>query len=335
MKANKSQKNKLTDTFGRLHDYLRISLTERCSMRCFYCMPEEGIPLGDSSRIMNKDEVFALAKTFVDFGIYKIRLTGGEPLVCRDAAAIISKLAELPVELAITTNGVLVDKFIDVFKKSGLRNINISLDSLQKEKFNQITRRNYFDKVMSNIQLLLKEDFHLKLNTVIIRNTNEEEIIDFVEWTRNTSVHIRFIEFMPFDSNKWKRNKVVSYQEILERVESVYPIEKLQDSPHSTSKSFKVKSFIGTFAVISSVTSPFCESCNRLRLTADGKLRNCLFASNEFDLLTPFREGQNINALIEKVVKDKAEQLGGLPEFQKEKMLLSNLSDRSMVKIGG
>lgn len=298
-------------------------------------MPAGGIPLGDSQKIMKKDEVLALAKTFVDFGVKKIRLTGGEPLVCRDAPEIISELAKLPVELSITTNGVLVDKFMDIFKQSGLRHVNISIDSLQKDKFNRITRRNYFDKVISNIHLLLKNDFHLKFNTVVIRNENEDEILDFVEWTRNTPVHIRFIEFMPFDGNKWQWDKVVPYKEIIEIIENVYPIEKLQDTPHSTSKSYCVKDFLGTFAVISSVTSPFCKSCNRLRLTADGKLRNCLFATSDTDLLTPFRKGENIYPIIRMVLKDKKEKLGGLPEFQNESMLLSKLSDRSMTKIGG
>ena len=189
----------LTDQFGRVHDYLRISLTERCNLRCFYCMPEDGIVLRPRSNFMTKTELLSIAKTYVGLGVKKIRLTGGEPLVRSDAKEIIEELGKLPIELAITSNGVLIDKFIDTFKTANLKAINISLDSLKEEKLNAITRRNYFKTIISNIKLLIRENFHVKINAVIIKGTNDDEINDFIEFTKDNNVHFRFIEFMPFD----------------------------------------------------------------------------------------------------------------------------------------
>ncbi|NQY68871.1 MAG: GTP 3',8-cyclase MoaA [Flavobacteriales bacterium] len=325
----------LKDTFGRTHDYLRISLTEKCSMRCFYCMPAEGIPLGDASKIMKKDEVIDIAQTFVDLGVKKIRLTGGEPLVCKHAAEIIEALGKMPVELAITTNAAHIDKFMDSFKKASLRNINISMDSLSEEKFNQITRRKLYKDVRNNIELLKSEGYTIKINVVVMRGVNDDEIIDFVEWTRDEPIHIRFIEFMPFDGNNWNWEKVFGYKEITDKVSNVYSIKKLVDNEHSTSKAYRVDGFKGTFSIISSVTNPFCGSCNRLRLTADGKIKNCLFGVEELDLLTAHRNGESIESIIMQSVANKEKQCGGLPEFQNEEEIVKNLSKRSMIRIGG
>ncbi|MCH7536092.1 MAG: radical SAM protein, partial [Bacteroidetes bacterium] len=290
---------------------------------------------GDASHIMKPDEVIDIAKTFVDLGVKKIRLTGGEPLVCKHAGEIISALSKLPVELAITTNGVHVDNFIDVFKTAGLSNVNISIDSLNEEKFNQITRRNYFQQVISNINLMMKEGFTLKINVVVMRGVNDDEIVDFVEWTRDTPIHVRFIEFMPFDGNNWNWEKVYGYKEIIDNVSNVYPFEKLIDGPNSTSKAYQVDGFKGTFAVISSVTNPFCSTCNRIRLTADGKIKNCLFGTEELDLLTSHRNQQDIQSIILQSIENKKKQCGGLPEFQNEEEIIKNISKRSMIRIGG
>ena len=211
----------ITDRFGRVHDYLRISLTERCNLRCFYCMPEEGIELRDKSEMMTAEELLFIAKTFVDLGIKKIRLTGGEPLIKKDAELIIRELGKLPIELAITTNAVIVHRFIDVFKEAGIKAVNVSLDSLDEDRFNSISRRNYFKEIKKNIDLLTANDFHVKINVVVIRGVNDDEIIDFVQWSKNENVHIRFIEFMPFDGNNWNTEKKVSYKEILKIVEEV------------------------------------------------------------------------------------------------------------------
>lgn len=318
----------LTDSFGRVHDYLRISLTEKCNLRCTYCMPEDGVPHRDRSCFMTAEEVIQISGLFVDAGVKKIRLTGGEPLVCKDAKKILEGLSRFPVELAITTNGILVDEFIETFKKAGLKSVNVSLDTLDSEKFEKITRRDKMRKVMTNIHLLLMNGFKVKVNVVAMRDVNEDELIQFVEWTRNFPLHVRFIEFMPFDGNKWDRNTVLSCDEILKHVQSVYSVEKLPDSVHDTSKKFRVPGFRGTFAVITTISDPFCSSCNRLRLSSSGKLRNCLFSPAETDLLTPMRNGENILPLIHNTVQKKFFSKGGVGEWE-------DVRGVKMVSIGG
>lgn len=332
-----SNYNSLTDQFGRGHDYLRISLTERCNLRCFYCMPEAGVELRPRSQFMSKEEIIVIAKTFVNLGVKKIRLTGGEPLVRTDAREIIEELSKLPIELAITTNGILVDKFIDTFKSCNLNSINISLDSLQEEKLNKITRRNYFNNIISNIRLLIKENFHVKLNAVIMRGVNDDEIIDFIEFTKENNVHFRFIEFMPFNGNKWDSTKGLSYKEMMAIVNAGYneKVLKLEDKKNDTAKNYQIKDYKGTFAVISSVTNPFCDSCNRLRLTADGKMKNCLFSGNESDLLAALRNGEEIVPLILESVWNKKEKRGGMNSMVDFANPLLNQRNRSMVAIGG
>ncbi|MGB3526897.1 MAG: GTP 3',8-cyclase MoaA [Flavobacteriales bacterium] len=328
----------LTDTFGRKHDYLRISLTERCNMRCFYCMPEEGIPLRPREEFMRQEELLSIAGTFVSMGVRKIRLTGGEPLVRRDAAAIIEGLSKLPVELAITTNGVLVGRFIDVFHRSGLRNVNVSLDSLDAERMNRIARRDHFEQITANIRLLMREGFDVKVNTVLIRGTNEDEIGDFVQWTAQENIHVRFIEFMPFDGNKWDWSKGISLQEVLGAVGARFGagnIERLIDGPHDTAKHYRIHGHKGSFAVISTVTNPFCDSCNRLRLTADGRMKNCLFSGTETDLLTAFRKGEDITALIRDTVLHKKKARGGMETMEEFRKPENHAGNRAMQAIGG
>lgn len=335
MKTNKSI---LTDTFGREHTYLRISLTERCNLRCSYCMPEEGIFLSPKSHIMTYDEVYTIAKTFVDKGVTKIRLTGGEPLIRKDIPIILKKLASLPVELTITTNAVLVDRFIATFKTCGIKKINLSLDTLDKKKFNHITRRNYFEKVFENIQLLVKNGFTVKINTVLIKGFNDNEIVDFIALTKDLPISIRFIEFMPFDGNNWNISKMVSYNEVMQQLSVFYSderIEKLQDASNDTAKNYRIYGFKGTFAIISSVTSPFCDSCNRLRLTANGRLKNCLFSSTESDLLTLLRAGKSIEPIIEKAVNAKFKVRGGMDTLKKLQQPKLHSQNRSMITIGG
>jgi len=333
-----NQNNILQDKFGRQHTYLRISLTELCNLRCTYCMPAEGIQLSPKFHIMTYDEVYTLAKTFVDYGVTKIRLTGGEPLVRKDADVILKKLATLPVELSITTNAVIVDRFIDVFKSCGIHNINVSLDSLNNKKFKQITRRNDFEKVYKNIMLLVNEGFNVKLNAVLIKGFNDNEIIDFIQLSKNLPVSVRFIEFMPFDGNKWDKEKMVSYAEVMAYVNDNFKPEdviRLQDAPNDTSKNYQIKGYKGSFAIISSVTNPFCDSCNRIRLTANGKLKNCLFSATESDLLTPLRQGQNIEPIIQKAIQSKYKVRGGMDTLKKLEEPKLHSQNRSMITIGG
>lgn len=331
----------IIDQYNRIHDYLRISLTERCNLRCFYCMPEKGILLSEKSMLMSKDEIIAIAGEFVKLGVKKIRLTGGEPLLRKDAAEIITALSQFPVELTLTTNGILVDNFIDVFKQAGIKHLNVSLDSLQPEKMSKITRRDYFDRIMNNVNLLIENNFIVKINTVLIRGVNDDEIIDFIAWTQNKPVHVRFIEFMPFDGNKWDWSKGVSLAEILNILKrefdtvEVQNVIKLIDHKNDTSKNYKIKGFEGTFAVISSVTNPFCDSCNRIRLTADGKIKNCLFSNHESNLLQPLREGTDIKPIILESVFRKKATRGGMISFDDFSNPDNNQNNRSMVAIGG
>jgi molybdenum cofactor biosynthesis protein A len=328
----------MQDSHGRKHDYLRISITENCNLRCTYCMPAEGIALTPKAHLMTADEILTIAQTFVNLGVKKIRLTGGEPLVRKDAAAIIQRLGKLGVELTLTTNGILVHDFIDTFKEAGVTTLNVSVDSLQKDKFNQITRRNYFDKFWGNLELLDANGFQLKLNVVVIKGFNDNEIIDFIELTKDRNIQIRFIEFMPFDGNQWNKDKLVSYAEILTQVNTFYSdqnVERTQDKPNDTAKNHKIASYKGSFSVISSVTNPFCSTCNRIRLTADGKLKNCLFSNSETDLLQSLRAGEAIEPLIFQNIKSKFAMRGGMDDdakFQNPELFSQN---RSMIKIGG
>jgi len=300
-------------------------------------MPAEGIQLSPKSHIMSYEEIYTIAKEFVDAGVTKIRLTGGEPLVRKDAAEIIEKLSSLPVALTLTTNGVIVDRFIDVFKKSGVTSLNLSLDSLNAKKNTSITRRSYFDKVYENILLLIKEGFTVKVNCVLMKGFNDNEIIDFIELTKDLPLHIRFIEFMPFDGNRWNLDKLVSLQEILDTVHSHYAtneIIKIQDAPNDTTKSYTIKGYQGTFAIISSVTNPFCDGCNRIRLTANGQLKNCLFSSTESDLLSVLRAGESIKPIIQQTVRSKFKIRNGMDTLDKFKQSDSH-NNRSMITIGG
>ncbi len=326
----------IIDKFGRVHDYLRISLTERCNLRCFYCMPEEGIKLRDKANFMTSEEVIDIAKVFVEMGVKKIRLTGGEPLIKKDVAHLLLELGKLPVELAITTNAVLVDKYIEIFKQAGIKSVNVSLDSLNENSFNNISKRNYFTRIKSNIDLLISEGFHVKVNVVVMKDLNEHEIPDFIDWTLTKNVHVRFIEFMPFDGNKWNWDKKVSYKEMMNIVTNYFGenyIEKIQDKKNDTSKSYRLKNAKGTFGVIASVTNPFCDTCNRIRLTADGKLKNCLFSQNETDLLTNWRKKRDIKKLILESILDKKKERGGAATFNND--FVKNMKNRSMTTIGG
>ena len=230
----------IIDPYKRVHNYLRISLTDNCNLRCFYCMPEEDYVFTPASKLMQVDEIETLAKIFVAQGVNKIRLTGGEPLVRKDAADIILALSKLPVHLTLTTNGTRLHEFADVLQQANVRSLNISLDTLQPDKFQLITRRDQFKTVSDNIQLLINKDFHVKVNVVVMKGLNDNEIVDFIEWTRDTPVHVRFIEFMPFSGNRWTSNKVVTWQQILEIAEERYSFISLAHEKNDTAKKYIV-----------------------------------------------------------------------------------------------
>jgi cyclic pyranopterin phosphate synthase len=299
-------------------------------------MPEDGVQLREKSSFMSSEEVIEIAETFVSMGVRKIRLTGGEPLIKKDAKNILLKLGRLPVELAITTNAVIVDQFIEVFKEAGIRSVNVSLDSLNEERFNMISRRNYFQRVKSNIDLLIKEEFNVKINVVVMRHINVAEVPDFIRWTLKQPVHVRFIEFMPFNGNQWKWDKKVSGKEILNLANDAFgehEIFKIKDKANDTARNFRLIEGIGTFGIISSITNPFCDTCNRIRLTADGKIKNCLFSNSETDLLTAHRKKMDLQPLIRNAIFDKKKQSGGISKFTDENV--KSMKNRSMVTIGG
>lgn len=325
----------IIDSYNRVHNYLRISLTDNCNLRCFYCMPEEEYTFTPASQLMQVDEIRKLSEIFVGEGINKIRLTGGEPLVRKDAAAIITALGELPVNLTLTTNATRLHEFIPVLRDAGVTSLNISLDTLQEDKFMMITRRDQFKKVISNIHLALQHHFHVKVNVVVMKGLNDTEINDFVEWSKDVPVHIRFIEFMPFEGNRWTSNKVFTLQEILDVIAEKYLFMSLHNEQHDTAKKYTVPGHAGTFAIISTMSENFCGDCNRIRLTADGKLKNCLFSRSETDLLTALRNGEEVVPLIHQNIQRKAKELGGQFSNDFTHIDASEISNRSMITIGG
>lgn len=318
----------LYDSFGRAHNYLRISLTDACNLRCAYCMPDENYRITPTIKLMTAEEITGIATIFIKKGINKIRLTGGEPLVRKDAKDIILSMGKLPVELTITTNGFLVNDFIDVFKEANINSVNVGLDTLNVDEFAFITKRNHFKTIINNIHLLLQHKFKVKVNVVVMRDINESAIFDFIALTKEYPLDIRFIEFMPFDGNKWEWNKVVTAEEIVQHIKSAFDINSIIDDANSTSRNYTIKGHKGTFGIISTMTEPFCSTCNRLRLTSDGKLKNCLFSSDETDILSAFRRGEDILPLINDCLIQKKKERAGIFDFD-------HVKNRAMIAIGG
>ncbi|KAI1823041.1 molybdenum cofactor biosynthesis prote [Xylaria intraflava] len=293
----------LTDTFHRQHDYLRISLTEKCNLRCVYCMPEEGVPLSPPRELLTTPEIIMLSSLFVSQGVTKIRLTGGEPTVRKDIVPLMRQIGALRPqglrELCLTTNGLALYRKLEGMVEAGLTGLNMSLDTLDPWQFQIMTRRKGFDAVMKSIERVLELNKHgagikLKLNCVVMRGINDREIIPFVEMTREKDIEVRFIEYMPFDGNKWNKGKMFSYSEMLELIKETYPgIEKMQGHKNDTSKTYKIPGFVGSVGFITSMTHNFCGTCNRLRITSDGNLKVCLFGNAEVSLRDILRQSNN------------------------------------------
>lgn len=284
---------------------------------------------------MQVDEIEHIARKFVDLGVNKIRLTGGEPMVRKEFPEILSRISKLPVELSLTTNAVLAHKYIENLKAAGVRSLNISLDTLNAETFKKITKRDQFQRVWDNILLMLKEGFRVKINVVGIDGVIEKEILDFVAITKDLPLHVRIIEFMPFEGNHWNSKKVVTAEQMLKWVEQEYDMVKLKDEPHATAKKYKAIGHEGTFAFITTMSQHFCGDCNRMRITADGKMKNCLFGSEEMDLLGAVRRGEDIEPLIRTSVLRKFKVMGGQFSKSYTDAEASKLKNRSMIKIGG
>lgn len=328
----------LVDQHDRPHHYLRISLTDRCNFRCTYCMPCEGLLFAPSNQIMQPDEIFDIATLFVKNGVDKIRLTGGEPLVRKDFTEILNRLHTLPVELSLTTNAVLAHKYIDSFRRWGLRKINVSLDSLKPERFFEMTRRDQLGIVLKNFHQMVEAGIQVKVNCVLMSGLNDDEIIDFIELTRQHPIAVRFIEFMPFDGNQWDTSKLVTQHEILKTVTRYYSSSGYRALPlesNFTSRNYRIHGYPGSFGIISSMSNPFCSTCNRIRLTADGKLKNCLFSTDETNLLGPYRSGNDIEPLIHQAILRKKAVRAGMDTFHEIQDTRRHSRNRSMIAIGG
>ncbi|KAG4399031.1 hypothetical protein GLYMA_08G157800v4 [Glycine max] len=275
----------LVDSFGRLHTYLRISLTERCNLRCQYCMPADGVELTPSPQLLTKTEILRCANLFVSSGVNKIRLTGGEPTIRKDIEDICLELSTLKglKTLSMTTNGIALARKLPKLKECGLNSVNISLDTLVPAKFEFMTRRKGHEKVMDSINAAIDLGFNpVKVNCVVMRGFNDDEICDFVELTREKPIDIRFIEFMPFDGNVWNVKKLVPYSEMLDTVMKQFTsLKRVQDHPTDTAKNFTIDGHAGRISFITSMTEHFCAGCNRLRLLADGNFKVCLFGPSE------------------------------------------------------
>lgn len=320
----------LTDTFNRHHDYLRISLTEKCNLRCVYCMPEEGVPQSPPAELLTTPEIYLLSSIFVSEGVTKIRLTGGEPTVRRDILPLMHQIGSLRSqglrELCITTNGITLHRKLDSMVEAGLTGVNLSLDTLDPWQFQIMTRRKGFEAVMKSIERILEMNrlgagIKLKINCVVMRGMNEREIIPFVELGREQDLEVRFIEYMPFDGNKWSQGKMLSYQEMLDMIRAKYPtLRKVQDAKNDTSKTYEIPGFVGRMGFITSMTHNFCGTCNRLRITSDGNLKVCLFGNAEVSLRDIIRKTNNGNPIDEQAFEAmkqiEMDRRQGLPSSQ-------------------
>lgn len=327
----------LTDTFGRTHNNLRISVTDRCNIRCFYCMPAENVQFMQKSQLLSFEEIERFVRVAVQLGVNKIRLTGGEPLVRRELSVLVQKLAAIPEiqDIGITTNGILLADQAQDLWDAGLRRINVSLDALDPIKFQEITRREGYEQVIEGIQAAQKVGFDpVKINAVSVRGMTEEEIVPFGKFARETGVELRFIEFMPLDAdNAWERDKVLFAHEIIEKLsQEIQPLVPLdRQDPTAPATDFEFEDGVGRVGFIASVSQPFCMSCNRFRLTADGKIRNCLFSLEETDIKSLIRGGASDDQIAQ-AIKDSITAKKEGHEINTARFIQP---DRPMYSIGG
>ena len=330
----KSRAHVLSDSFGRVHKYLRISLVEHCNLRCSYCMPEGELDWTPTDQLLTDKEIIRLARLFVGQGVTKIRLTGGEPLLRPEIEEIVEALSSLPglKTLAITTNGLLIKRKLHKLRAAGLDVINLSLDTLRRDRFEAITRRDGLGLVLEAIDVMLKSGYDpVKINCVVMRDVNEDELVDFVGLTRDKSIEVRFIEFMPFDDNRWSGEKLVPYEEMLRIIRQVYPLEPIACGPESTAKLYGVPGFCGRVGFITSMTEDFCEGCDRLRITADGNLKVCLFGRAEVSLRNAMRNGASDQKLLELI----SNAVGGKHARHAGMHAIAASKNRPMITIGG
>ncbi|MFZ0044152.1 MAG: GTP 3',8-cyclase MoaA [Solirubrobacteraceae bacterium] len=294
----------LRDGHGRLIGDLRVSVTDRCNFRCQYCMPAEGLPWLERAEILRFEEIARLVSVFAAMGVGDVRLTGGEPLVRREFPVLARMLAEIPGvhELSVTTNGFLLERDAARLVAAGIDRFNVSVDSLQRDRFYELTRRDALAQVLRGLEFLstFPEAHPIKINAVAIRGFTEEEVLPFARLARSTPYEVRFIEFMPLDADRaWTQDQVLTGAEIRAAIDAVYPLEPEPREPGATARVHRFADGHGKVGFINPVSEPFCADCNRVRLTADGRLRTCLFSLNETDLRSPLREGASDEELAE------------------------------------
>jgi GTP 3',8-cyclase len=294
----------LRDGHGRLISDLRVSVTDRCNFRCQYCMPAEGLPWLERSEILTFEEIARVVGLFASIGIRTVRLTGGEPLVRRDFPRLAEMLTEIEEieDLSVTTNGFLLERDAERLVAAGINRFNVSVDSLQRDRFYQLTRRDALDQVLRGLEALsaFPEAHPIKINAVAMRGFTEQEVLPFAELARRTPYQVRFIEFMPLDADHaWTPDQVLTGAEIRAAIEEVYPLEPLTREPSATARVYKFADGQGRIGFINPVSEPFCADCNRVRLTSDGRLRTCLFSLNETDLRAPLREGASDEEVVD------------------------------------
>jgi cyclic pyranopterin phosphate synthase len=298
----------LEDAHGRLLGDLRVSVTDRCNFRCQYCMPAEGMPWIDRAEILRFEEIERLVRVFVGLGVKDVRLTGGEPLVRREFPTLVAKLAAVEGirDLSLTTNGYLLAAQAGALVAAGIQRVNVSIDSLARGRFFEITRRDALDRVLEGLEAIaaFPEVTPIKVNAVPMPGFGREEVLRFCELARSRRFQVRFIEFMPLDGGRtWKPEDVLSGAEMRALVEAEHPLRELPREPHATARVFAFADGAGEIGFVNPVTEPFCSDCNRIRLTADGRLRTCLFSQHETDLRGPLRAGAE-DAELAEIIRD-------------------------------
>ncbi len=325
--------NQLVDSFGRAHTYLRISVTDRCNLRCVYCMPHEGMKWKKRDQLLTYEEITRLARIFTTMGINKIRLTGGEPMVRNGLPNLIKELGQIPnlKTLAMTTNATLLAAHAQELRTLGLNALNISLDTFSKERFQTITRLDQFDQVIEGIHTAIACRFDsLKLNMVVMAGVNDDEIMDFADFAATHKINVRFIEYMPFKDNSWASDKVVTYKDMLSQIESRYELIRIEGEPSAVAKDYAIAGG-GSVSFITSMSESFCSTCNRLRLTADGSIKSCLFYAAEINLRDAMRAGATDQELQGMILYSLAQK----PEAHPPAEEIAATENRAMIEIGG
>jgi GTP 3',8-cyclase len=298
----------LVDGHGRAIGDVRISVTDRCNFRCQYCMPADGLPWLERSALLTYEEIERLVRLLASMGVHDVRLTGGEPLVRKELWRLVDALSAIPEveDLSLTTNGYLLTRQVEDLVAAGLKRINVSLDSLAPDRFFQLTRRDSLAQVLEGLEAAQRhpELRPIKVNVVALKDFTEDEVLRFAEFARQNPYEVRFIEFMPLDADRaWTRDKVLPNADIVRMIDEVYPLEPVGRERHGTARRYRFRDGTGEMGFISPVTEPFCGDCNRIRLTAEGELRTCLFSMTETDLRGPLRAGAT-DAALEELIRD-------------------------------